>query len=203
MNAPLDHVGGMLDPAACAMLILAAFSGVGVAHAMWLRSPCSSRFMGPLDGGRICRGQRIFGANKTWRGFMVIVPAAGVVLLGFGLIRPTLPPWLSLGTWPLSSGQYGLLGLWAGLGFMAGELPNSFVKRQLGVPPGSAPARKWVKLLWFIVDHLDSIMGSLLALSLVVPVPFTTWCYVLLVGPWLHVAFSIALYGLGVKERPV
>jgi hypothetical protein len=28
------------------------------------------------------------------------------------------------------------LGVCAGFGFMAGELPNSFVKRQLGIRPG-------------------------------------------------------------------
>ena len=43
------------------------------------------------------------------------------------------------GLWNLSASSYAVLGAWPRLGFMAGELPNSFIKRQLDIPPGGAP----------------------------------------------------------------
>jgi hypothetical protein len=105
------------------------------------------------------------------------------------------------GLWPLSLSQYALLGLWAGTGFMAGELPNSFVKRQLDIPPGSAAKGRCARILFGVVDRIDSIAGMLLALGLIVPVPGRVWMYIALVGPCMHWCFSFALFQLGVKAR--
>ena len=190
------------DPLACAVFIITAFIGAGALHTLWLRSRFSVRFMIPLDGYRTFRGKRIFGDNKTFRGFMVMVPAVGAVFLVLGLLHTILPAWLSRGVWPLSPSSYVLLGLWAGFGFMAGELPNSFLKRQLGIPPGAAPAHGWAKPLCFLLDRLDSIAGMMLALSWVVPIPLQTWGYVLVIGPGVHWSFSVDMFLLQVKARP-
>jgi len=85
---------------------------------------------------------------------------------------------------------------------MLGELPNSFVKRQLDVAPGMAPPGRAGTVLVFFVDRVDSIIGMLIAISLVVPTPWMTWAYVLLIGPGIHLAFSALLYRIGVKARP-
>ena len=46
----------------------------GSAQTWWFKSPRSARFALPLDGGRTFRGRRLFGSNKTWKGFVVMVP---------------------------------------------------------------------------------------------------------------------------------
>ena len=66
-----------LAPIACALFLIAAFVLAGVAQTAWLGSRTSRRFAVPLDGARTFRGRRIFGDNKTARGFLVMVPAAG------------------------------------------------------------------------------------------------------------------------------
>jgi hypothetical protein len=104
--------------------------------------------------------------------------------------------------WSLSIAGYAALGAVAGLGFMVGELPNSFVKRQLDIAPGQAPGGSFATIVCFIADRVDSILGMLVALSVVVPVPAMMWLYVLLIGPGIHFAFSALLYRLGVKPRP-
>lgn len=190
-----------LDPLACALLIIVAFTGAGLAHAIWLWSPMSARFAIPVDGYATVRGRRLFGDNKTWRGLLVMVPAAGAAFFALGALRPALPVWFADGTWTFSPAAYGLLGLWAGFGFMAGELPNSFLKRQLLIAPGTAPVAGWAKPVSFALDRLDSILGMMLALSILVPMPLATWGYVLLVGPAIHFLFSALLYALGVKAR--
>lgn len=190
------------DPLASAAFIVAAFVLAGLAQAAWLRTGFSGRLAVPLDGGLTFRGRRVFGDNKTFRGFVVMVPAVGAAFLVLALLLAASPAGPSSGPWPLSPGQYGLLGLCAGFGFMLGELPNSFLKRQLGIPPGGAPADSRGRAICFLLDRLDSIAGMLLALAPIVPVPWQTWAYVLLVGPAIHWSFSLLLFLLGVKARP-
>src|SRR5205085_2257383 len=101
----------------------------------WFAAPVSRRFSYPIDGGRTYRGTRIFGEHKTLRGFVVMVPAAAV---SFAVLAAAIGDLPHAGLWPLTFAGYAWLGGWAGLGFMAGELPNSFVKRQLGIRPGQS-----------------------------------------------------------------
>jgi CDP-2,3-bis-(O-geranylgeranyl)-sn-glycerol synthase len=191
-----------VDPLMCTVFLFLAFVMAGFLQTFWLRSPWSVRFQIPIDGGRTFRGSRVFGDNKTWSGFVAMVPGVGIVFLLMRLVLALLPAEVSTGLWPLSIVEYGLLGCWVGLGFMAGELPNSFVKRRLGIPPGQAPLRPLSQSVCFLVDRVDSIAGGLLALAVVVPTPLLTWCYILLVGPAMHWAFSVLLFQLGVKARP-
>jgi hypothetical protein len=186
------------DPFAQALFLTAAFIVAGLAHSAWLRTRLSRRLLMPLDGGATIRGRRVFGDNKTVRGFVVMIPAAAAA---FSILSYVLAS-IAVTLWPLDVAGYAALGAWAGLGFMLGELPNSFVKRQLDVAPGMAPRSRVGALVTFVVDRVDSILGMLVAISLVADTPWMTWVYVLLVGPSIHFAFSVLLYRLGVKARP-
>lgn len=183
-----------------ALFLTAGLSFAGFAHAAWMRSAGSRPFAVPIDGGRTVRGQRLFGPNKTVRGFMVMPPAAAAsfaalaTLLGQdGLTRA--------GLWTFGPAPYAALGAWAGFCFMLGELPNSFIKRQLGIAPGHAARSRGAALLHFIADRCDSILGMLLGVALLVPLPAATWGWMLLIGPAIHWAFSALLHRLGVKAR--
>ena len=115
-----------------------------------------------------------FGANKTWRG-MLLVPA----LTAFGAL------WL----WPLEAlaqwqvfGNPGLLiaaGGVAGLGYVLGELPNSWIKRRIGIAPGQTASTPVQKYLFILMDQLDSALGVAIAYLLLPGVSVTTAiCYV-------------------------
>ena len=93
-------------------------------------------------------------------------------------------------------------GLVGGLGFMLGELPNSFVKRQLDVAPGGAPRGRLAATACFLADRLDSILGLLLAVHLTFGLPAGTWLVVLLAGPVVHWLFNVLLWRRGFKARP-
>jgi hypothetical protein len=188
-TAPLDGV-------VCGVFLLLAFTLAGAAQTAWFASPASRAFAWPLDGGARLRGRRVFGANKTVRGFVVMVPAAAAA---FALLRAAAPH--SLDLWDFPPATYALLGALAALGFMVGELPNSFIKRQLDIAPGGAPLNTAATILQFVVDRLDSGVGMLLALALAVPVPWTTWMVVLLAGPVIHWSFSLVMFRLGLKAR--
>jgi hypothetical protein len=189
-----------VDPIACALFLIVAFALAGIAQVAWLASTTSMRFAIPLDGGLMFRGRRLFGANKTLRGFIVMVPAAALtfplVAAGFGGAHP-----VDAGLWPLTSHGYALLGAWAGVGFMLGELPNSFIKRQLGIAPGLAASGRIASVCHFIGDRWDSGIGMLTAISLAVPTPWKTWLFLLVIGPLLHWLFSVAMFVTGAKPR--
>jgi hypothetical protein len=189
-------------PLPCAAFLLVAFTLAGLVQTFWLRSRCCPWLRGPLDGGRTWAGKRIFGDNKTWHGLVALVPAVGAAFVLLSLAcRVVVPAW-ARGLWALSPAAYGLLGCWVGLGFMLGELPNSFLKRRLDIAPGDAPIRPWARVLCFLGDRLDSILGAFLALALVVPTPMAVLLYLLLLGPAVHWSFSVLLFHLGVKGRP-
>jgi hypothetical protein len=190
------------DPLACALFLTVAFIVAGLAHSAWLRMPASRRLLLPLDGGAHFRGKRVFGENKTVRGFVVMVPAAAASFAVLHAIVSRVSPSVAAELWRLDSRGYAVLGAIAGLGFMLGELPNSFVKRQLDVAPGMAPPSRVGTAVTFVVDRVDSIVGMLIAISLTVPTSWATWAYVLLIGPGIHLAFSVLLYRIGVKARP-
>ena len=190
-----------LDPVACGLFLVTAFTLSGLAHTAWLAAPFSRRFAVPLDGGRAVGGRPILGAHKTLRGFMVMVPATGISFAALAGLTAMGPGLAAAGLWPLTPAQYGLLGAWAALGFMAGEVPNSFVKRRLGIPPGEAAAGRRLRAVFLVVDRFDSSAGMLLALVAVVPVSWPICLFVLLAGPLVHAAFSAVLFLLRVKAR--
>jgi hypothetical protein len=187
----------LVDPIACGVFLLLAFTLAGVAQTAWFASTGSRTFALPLDGGLRLRGRRLFGDNKTIRGFIVFLPASACAFALLGGVAPD-----SLGLWDLPVHSFATLGAIAGFGFMAGELPNSFVKRQLDIAPGAAPSRRAGAFLQFAADRLDSGIGMLVGLSLVVPVPWQTWAFVLIVGPAIHWTFSVVMFRLGLKARP-
>jgi len=189
-----------LSPSACAALLVVAFILAGFAQTAWFAWEGSQAFTVPLDGGLTFRGRRLFGDNKTLRGLIVMVPAgaAALPISAFVLSRILPSP---TGLWPLTMGGYAAMGAWCALGFMLGELPNSFLKRQLGIAPGTASTGRG--LAWQLAaDRLAPGIGLLVAASLVVHVPWTTWAIVLSIGPIFHWSFSVLMFHLGLKPRP-
>jgi len=116
----------------------------------------------PIDGGLTFHGRRLFGDNKTWRGAVVTIGTTTVAawllahLHGCCWPLPTLVPFAE--THPLA---WGLL---LGTGYIVGELPNSYAKRQLGIAPGASGQGAAGRAFW-VVDQLDSLAGMLLIIA--------------------------------------
>jgi CDP-2,3-bis-(O-geranylgeranyl)-sn-glycerol synthase len=85
--------------------------------------------------------------------------------------------------------------------FMLAEQPNSFIKRQMGIAPGQAPAQSWLRIPVLVLDRYDSVLGVLIVSSLLVHISIATWLWVLLLGPVFHAVFSIIMHVLGIKAR--
>lgn len=102
--------------------------------------------------------EKWFGANKTWRGFvlMPLLTALGALCLW--------PVELLMGEKALFNDTLLLAGFIAGLGYTLAELPNSLLKRHLGIAPGETPAR--YRQLFILTDQIDSGIGVAIAYSI-------------------------------------
>lgn len=117
----------------------------------------------PIDGGRTFRGRRLFGDSKTWRG--VAVAVAGCVVTAAVQTNLLVDHARALAVVDYAHVRPLVFGAAMGGAAMAGELPNSFVKRQLGVAPGKTaqnPALRAVFWVWDQVDLLTAVWPALL-----------------------------------------
>lgn len=147
----------------------------------------------PLDFGRTFRGRRIFGDNKTWRGVVAMIgpTAFWSLVLAVSSEGAAVRPLPAL-----------LWGAWLGLGYLVGELPNSFLKRQLDVAPGDT-VRGPLRALFLVLDQGDSLLGVLafMLLAAPVPVPPQVCLCLLAIGFIVHPTISFLMVKMGLKKR--
>src|SRR5262245_34607901 len=125
------------------LLVSVLFTG------LTLRFDLLPRLARPLDGGVTVRGRRLFGDSKTWRVALVTVAVCIAVVAAQRQVRAGA---LALVDYPRANPM--LLGAALGGGAILGELPNSFVKRQLDIAPG-ATARGPLRALFYLWDQVD------------------------------------------------
>jgi hypothetical protein len=131
------------------LLVSVAGTGLTLKLDLW---PWLAR---PIDGGATCRGRRLFGDGKTWR----VVPVALVASMATVAVQRHVigarAGWLALVDYAHADPVR--LGGAIGGGALLGELPNSFVKRQLGVPQGGT-TRGPAAALFFVWDQVDILV---------------------------------------------
>jgi CDP-2,3-bis-(O-geranylgeranyl)-sn-glycerol synthase len=169
--------------AARALWLFAPLLFAAALSAVVLRFDLLSALDRPLDGGRSFRGRRILGDGKTWRGALLAM--AGCIA---GLeLQKLCAPW----TLRLGMVDYDALPIWfgfaMGLGAAVGELPNSFIKRRLGIPAGKT-ARGWKRVVFYVWDQVDLLTGAWPAL-----------------GPWLRPSLGVvaASFGVALALHPI
>lgn len=144
----------------------------------------------PVDNGHTLGGKPIFGANKTWRGFVV------------GIITAMATAWLQNFLYPISFFNaislinYPKINFWAvgfllGFGALFGDLVKSFFKRRRNIAPG-AP--------WIPFDQIDFVIGALVFMSFVFRPPWEMMLIILLVTPFLHILTNQVGYLLKIKD---
>lgn len=140
----------------------------------------------------------LFGANKTLRGF-VVVPV--FTTLGMLILYPIeLLQQKTLGWSVLQEANLLLLGFIAGLAYVVAELPNSFIKRRLGIGPGETPGK--MRWLFILMDQLDSIIAVAIVYCLVLG--YGAEMFLLLVVQALFVALAVKrlLFIAKLKKAP-
>jgi hypothetical protein len=88
------------------------------------------------------------------------------------------------------------------LGTVGGELPNSFLKRQLGIAPGGRRmSAAGVALV--LVDQVDLVVGVWVALLPVWRMPLRDVARVGAVVAAVHMGLNVAGYAIGARDAPI
>lgn len=147
----------------------------------------------PIDGGATWRGRRVLGDHKTWRGLAAgWLLATALVLAQFWLydVSPELQRFYR---WDISGLNPLLWSTALTLGALGGDALKSFFKRQVGIAPG----RSWVPF-----DQLDFVIGTLVAVSLLIDMPVRFYVIAVLLGLFLHPLVNFLSWTLRLQDKP-
>ncbi|MBQ9902248.1 MAG: CDP-archaeol synthase [Clostridia bacterium] len=176
----------------------------GVANMAWCKSGVLDGTRKPIDGGKnFIDGRRIFGDNKTWKGLIgyVLFNTIFFVLWGFLCKEAS---WESLHFFYLGHDNtvpFNLLaGTLLGLGYSLFELPNSFLKRRLGITPGKT-LKGFSKVFFVFLDQADSIFGCALVVWMFYDLGILLYLLYVLVGAATHILFNMLLYFAGLRKN--
>jgi hypothetical protein len=166
-----------------------------LAHAPVIRLDLMKGLKHPIDAGRTLRGRRVLGDNKTWRGFFTM--AAGVFVAALLLSRWSWY-WGKLPDEIRSAGP-AVFGVLLGLGTVLAELPGSFLKRQLDIPPGEQ-RRSATGALLSVWDQGDFVIGAWLLLAPLWVMPVRQVAISFVVVAIVHLVLSAVGYHLGLRR---
>lgn len=170
----------------------------GIFNMVFCKLPVLGFFKKPMDGGKNYRdGRRIFGENKTWKGFVGYLFLGTLMTFIWGLICKASPALASHDFFYMeheNTVTFNLLtGLLIGFAYAVFELPNSFLKRRLGIEPGKT-MKGWQKVLFVFLDQADSIFGCVLVVCIFHPLPVWYYFVYVVVGAVTHIIFNMLLY---------
>jgi CDP-diacylglycerol--serine O-phosphatidyltransferase len=165
--------------------------GGAFAHAPLLRYHLLPSLTGPLNA-------RLFGANKTYRGALAM--SAGTLLATLALhqlpaYRERLPPQLREAG-PLAHG--GLLGA----AVVLGELPNSALKRRIGIAPGER-AGSPLGVALAVHDQADFVLGAWPLLAPIWRMSARELAEAFAIVAGVHMGVNLAGYALGARTSPI
>lgn len=172
--------------------------GGALAHAPVLRYDLLTTLRRPLDAGASVGGTRLFGDNKTLRGALVMAggtTAAAIALARQRWFRDRLPDELR----DAPPAAYGAL---LGAGVVLGELPNSFVKRRLGIAPGDRRSSVLGAAI-AVYDQADFVPMSALTLRPLWRMTAREVAETFAVVSAVHAAVNVVGYALGARSSPV
>ena len=170
----------------------------GIAHVAVITLDLAPALARPIDADRRWRGRPLLGGNKTWRGFVVMPAATAVTVAAQQAIAGRSPRLAALA--PLHSGaRPWIVGATCGAAYVLAELPNSFLKRRLGVAPGASASR--ARMAQYVVDQIDSVIGCAVAIRLFYRIDTADAVASAAIGAAFHVAVERAMRVLGRRSH--
>lgn len=173
----------------------------GIANMVFMKLPVMRWARVPMDGGRILAdGRRLLGDNKSWKGFAGMVVLTTVFSWLQELLAAAVPALQTSQVTGVEGPGIWLLGPLMGFGYALAELPNSFVKRRLAIPPGGNVSGP-VGLTCAFVDQADSVVGVLLAVAPLVHFGLGDYLFLFAFGTGLHYVLNVLLFFAGLRKQ--
>jgi len=161
----------------------------------------------PIDNNIVLKdGRRLFGDNKTIRGFFTYIFSTIIVSIIWGAMCKEID---ILGT---NNALYiahkntilfnCIIGFLYGAAYAIFELPNSFIKRRFGIDNSNVKDIKPMKKYIFrLFDFIDSAIGCVLVLALFYKMTGFQYIVLVLIGGLLHYIIVFILYKLKIKKE--
>src|SRR5579864_8798316 len=171
----------------------------GIGQVAILKTGLLPRLAVPLDFGLRWRGKPVLGPRKTWRGVIVMTTLSALAARAQAAAASRSPRLRAICPFDYQQVNPWLLGGTLGLGYCVAELPNSFVKRRLGIRPAQTSQR--LSWLQYWIDQTDSVAGCLTALRFFYRPTWAEAGIALGAGLALHVAVDQLMHALGLKRH--
>jgi hypothetical protein len=139
----------------------------------------------PLDFNISIKGIRIFGANKTFRGLVLMPLLTFFATLIITLAVTAVHNGTQTTIFPFTFSKLYLSPL-LGLAYVIGEMPNSFLKRRFGIMPGKKYGKNKFKWLFVIADNCDSLIACSIVLLILYKIPLSYAIGAFAWGNFLH-----------------
>ena len=152
------------------LFLVAVLACAGATNMAFVKAPLLRGLSRPMDGGVLFRdGKRLLGDNKTWKGFFGMIALTSIWLAIAGSLAGNFPDIRDLSLIPFEElkvpfNAWFFGALW-GLAYVLAELPNSFLKRRIGIAPGKN-AKGMKGGLFMVLDQADSVITCVMVLPL-------------------------------------
>ena len=171
----------------------------GIVNMLWCKVQVCDFLKKPIDFGKtFADGKRIFGDNKTFKGFIGMIIFGAFLSMLWGGILTRSEALASLNYFYKNYNNtipYNLLtGTLTGLAYALFELPNSFLKRRLDITPGKNDISGAKRFAFIFLDQADSVFGCVLVVCLFYPLPVWYYFVYVLVGALTHIIMNMLLY---------
>lgn len=176
----------------------------GLVNSIFCKSNLLKFIKKPIDNNIVLKdGKRLFGDNKTWKGligyiifniifavlFRVIWEVTKLEHLNYFYINHNNTVLYNI-----------LIGALLGLFYALFELPNSFIKRRLGIEEGKT-INGLLKVFFIFLDQADSVFGMALVVWMFYPIGICVYLLFVLIGAVTHIVLNMLLYFLHVRKN--
>lgn len=194
----LAHVGKLC------YLMLPVILG-GIFNMVLVKLPVLEGLKTPMDRGRIMAdGRRLWGDNKTWKGFLGMIVLTAFFMACFHMLYRSSDWARSVSLIPYGSfPNLGYSLFWGavwGFGYVLFELPNSYVKRRINIDPGKKGGGVAGKV-FTVVDQADSVIGCVIFLMLFYRPTLIDALVIVVLATLFHYVINILLYLVGLKKQ--
>ncbi len=170
----------------------------GLVHVAVITLDLAPGLARPIDAGRRWRGLPVLGSNKTWRG-IVVMPVATAITIATQQTLAARSPRLEAIVPLAGRTPPWIVGAICGAAYVFAELPNSFVKRRLGIAPGMSAPR--ARAGQYVVDQLDSVVGCAFAIRAFYRIQTVDAAAAALLGAACHVVVERGMRSLLRRRR--
>lgn len=167
----------------------------GILNMIFTKTPIYNRLKKPIDNNKNFRdGRPILGSNKTWIGFFSMIGFCALAQVLWGMVCKTCGLFHELYVRNPNHFIFNLaIGSLFGFVYMLFELPNSFLKRRLGIESGKTKSGI-LGALFFVIDQIDSLIGVILVLYIFSDITIVQYFEYIALGGITHILVNLALY---------